>query len=142
MIKKGDVIEYEVDGGFRNVVLEDVLKMYVEKAPVELVSVPTRPPRRGKVAVSDTLDLTAYEVVESLFKENVKKLRLNPVEGKVVKPLYLFLDQEVLLYAKLRRLKFKSKIEKRDKLNLFIDNLEKKHPEIKRAIVNSYLEFC
>jgi len=62
----------------------------------------------------------------------------------VIKPLYLFLDEEVLLYAKLKKLKFKKEIKgkktKKDKISNFIDDLEVKHPEIKHAIINSYLE--
>jgi hypothetical protein len=45
-----------------------------------------------------------------------------------------------LLYAKLKNLKYKNIKKKEDKLNNFLNNFEKKHPEVKRAIVNSILE--
>jgi len=45
-----------------------------------------------------------------------------------------------LLYAKLKKLKFKNQKEQKNEISLFVDDLEKKHPEIKRAIVNNYLE--
>ena len=60
--------------------------------------------------------------------------------GKTIKPLYLFLDKEVFLYAKLKGLKFKDVSKKKNKLDDFIDDLEKKHPELKHSVVNSYLE--
>jgi len=68
-----------------------------------------------------------------------KKLE-SAVDGRVIKPLYLFLDKEVLLYAKLRGLKFGDVEEKRkDNISLFIDEMEKLHPEVKQAVIASYL---
>jgi len=50
------------------------------------------------------------------------------------------LDKEVLLYAKLRGLKFGDVEEKRkDNISLFIDEMEKLHPEVKQAVIASYL---
>jgi tRNA(Ile)-lysidine synthase TilS/MesJ len=58
-----------------------------------------------------------------------------------IKPLYLFLDDEVLLYAKIKNLKFKAQKEnKKDDISIFLNELEKKHPEIKRAVINQYIE--
>ena len=51
----------------------------------------------------------------------------------------MFLDKEVLLYAKLRKLKFEKIKERKNKIGKFIDRLEEKHPEVKRAIVNGCL---
>jgi hypothetical protein len=50
------------------------------------------------------------------------------------------LDEEILLYAKLKKLKFEKYKVKKDKIREFEDEFEKKHPEVKRAIVNSLLE--
>ena len=138
MVGKGDVIGYNSGRGFRDVVLQDLLKMYVERAPVELVKMPSR--RVTKVAVADTSDLAAWSVAKEIIQGNLKKLKQGPVEGKIVKPLYLFLDREVLLYAKLRGLKFKKSKVKKDKIVEFIEELEKKHPELKHAVVQSYLK--
>ena len=94
-----------------------------------------------KRAVSSTTDTESDKLVHELIKGNVKNLKeLGPVVGKIIKPLYLFLDKEVLLYAKLKKLKFKKKVEKKDKISNFINDLEVKHPEIKHAIINSYLK--
>ena len=62
----------------------------------------------------------------------------------------MFLDKEVLLYAKLRKLAPKGvpsvkedlNTEGKDKISLFIDELEKKHPEVKQAVVGSWLGCC
>jgi tRNA(Ile)-lysidine synthase TilS/MesJ len=72
---------------------------------------------------------------------NVSELKKNlPSYENAVKPLCLFLDEEILLYAKLKNLKFRKAQEKKDKIRNFEDEFEKKHPEVKRAIVNSVLK--
>jgi hypothetical protein len=175
MVKKGDVIAYVKGKSFRDVVLEDVLKIYVSKGHVELLvcgscsifnAQPNRKPsllarstnksidkrrkrsldkldrKRGdnflKIAISFTADVETYELVDELFNGKMKKHL--PVEGKIIKPLYLFLDKEVLLYAKLKNLKFKKEKENSNELVEFIDDLEKKHPELKQAVVKGILE--
>ena len=193
---------------FRDVVLEDVLKVFAGKGNVELVRLPahlhsqvnrgvinskklgvngTSVKRLGetsrrvvnnrakrdkllnKIAISSTLDQEADEIVHEIIKGNIKKLNVKPVEKKIIKPLYLFLDEEVLLYAKLRNAgaKFEknketplptgipkegtrtssrpqnTKCRGKDEIGEFINELEKKHPEIKRAIVNGWLKlYC
>jgi len=162
MIKNGDVVVYENKGDFRGVVLEDVLKMFSKKAMIELVKLRSQARdidkklmtksfsvnifkklrvKRGKFAMSNTIDTESDKLIHELIKGDTKNLKeLSPVQGKIIKPLYLFLDEEILLYANLKKLKFKKEVEKKDKISNFVDDLEKKHPEIKRAIINSYLE--
>ena len=135
MAHSGDIIGYKNNGYFRDVVLEDVLKMFAEKANATL----TKSSKADKIAISSTLDYEADEITHNLMKEN-SKMKFSPVENKIIKPLYLFLDEEILLYAKIKKLKFKQKKEKKDKISSFIDELEEKHPEIKRAVVNSFLK--
>ena len=85
--------------------------------------------------------MEAGEITNTLIKKNMNELKkISPMENRIIKPFYLFLDEEVLLYAKLKNLKFKKRKEKKNKISNFIDSLEKKHPEIKRAIVNSFLK--
>lgn len=139
MIKKGDVVSYKSKGGFRDVVLEDLLNLFVNKGVISVMKVSNK--KANKIALSNTLDIESDKIVHILIKNNASKLKkLFPVDKKIIKPLYLLTDDEILLYAKLRNLKIKSKKTKKDKISSFIDELEKKHPEIKRAIVNSYLE--
>jgi len=95
MISKNDIIGYENSGDFRGVVLEDVLKMFAEKAIVELVRLPSKK-NLNKIAIASTTDLEADKIVHALIKGG--KLS-SAVEGKIIKPLYLFLDREDLLYA-------------------------------------------
>lgn len=135
MIKKGDVVSVKRDNNFRNVVLGDLLRFAESKMLIKLSD-----KKPNKIALFSTLDSESDKIVHNIIKENIKKLDVKPVDGREIKPLYLFLDEEVLLYAKLRKLKFGVKKQKKDKISLFINDLERKHPEIKRAIVNSYLE--
>ncbi|HLC86669.1 MAG TPA: hypothetical protein VJH65_00105 [Candidatus Nanoarchaeia archaeon] len=95
----------------------------------------------SKEAAAITIDLEADKIIHELIAGNEGVLKkIGPINGKLIKPLYLFLDSEVELYANLRNLKFKKKLPIKDKISVFIDELEKKHPELKRAVVNSYLE--
>lgn len=139
MIKKGNVIGYENKKDFRNVVLLEILKILEDKASVEIINLPNK--RVNKTVSPSTLDLEAGEITNTLIKKNMNELKkISPVENRIIKPLYLFLDEEVLLYAKLKNLKFKMEKNRQNKLENFIDFLENKHPEIKRAIVNSFLK--
>lgn len=136
MISKNDKISYEKKKDFRTIVLFEMFKMLEKKSPIEIVS----KNKAKKLAVTDTIDIISEAIVNSLVKNNLKK-KFDPIEKNIIRPLYLFLDREVLLYAKLQGLKFnKPKEDKKDKWVNFVNNLENKHPEIKRAIVNSYLE--
>lgn len=134
MIKRGDVLSYKKRNNFRDVVLEEVLNLFNRKSGIEIKS------KGNKIAVSDTTDVIAERIIKDLIEGKANFKNVKPVDGKVVHPLCLFLDKEVLLYAKLKKLKCKRILEKKNKISNFINELEKKHPEVKRAIVNSYLE--
>lgn len=136
MIKKGNVIAYRKNNDFKGIILEEMLKFIAGKTEIKLNSKKT-----NKIAVGSSVDSEADNVIKTLIKGNVSELKRNlPVQGNIIKPLYLFLDEEILLYAKLKHLKFKKSKLKRDKIKTFEDEFEKKHPEVKRAIVNSILE--
>lgn len=132
MIQKNDVILVE-----KHPVLIDLFELYKQKAPVKII----KSEEYSKKAISTSSDDLAYEFVNSLIKGNLTKTKnLKPVNKKIIRPLYLFLDKEILIYANLKNLKFK-KASKKNKTPIFIDELEKKHPELKQAITKSYLEF-
>lgn len=145
MIQQGDIISYVSGIGFKDVVLEDVLKMFAKKARVELKKIAAYSQMNKKlinekIAISDTLDNISSEIVEQILNGDVRKLKMKPVEGKIIKPLFLFLDKEVLLYAKLRKLQYKNIKDEKNEISGFINDLEKKHPEIKNAIVKGWLK--
>jgi len=139
MIKRGDIVGYKGANDFKGVVLEDVLKMFSEKAGIKFVKLPNK--KTNKIAIDSSIDSEAENVIKTLIEGNVSELKRDlPVQGNIIKPLYLFLDEEILLYAKLKNLKFKKSKAKKDKIKTFEDEFERKHPEVKRAIVNSILE--
>lgn len=138
MIKKNDIIFYKNKGNLSGVVLENLLEMFVEKAPVKIVT----KGKYTKKVLNNTLDTETEKIIQTIINGKVNSLKKSgPVEGKEIKPLYLFLDKEIKLYAKLNRLKYK-KIngEKKDNVSKFIEDMEKFHPELKHAVVQSYLE--
>lgn len=146
-LKKGDSVEYKPEKDFRGVVLENILKMLETKIGVRLIKTPDLKTAK-KIAIPSTIDSEADYIINILIKKDEKHLSdvapsLKNKKKVIIKPLYLFLDEEVLLYAKLLNLKFKKTKEQKNKISEFLDELEKKHPEVKRAVVNSYLElYC
>jgi len=139
MIKTGDIIGYKKTGDLKGIVLSNLLIFLNKKYGTEIVCLPSK--RASKIAVDSSLDSEANEIVKLIIQGNALDLNKNlPVKNNIVKPLYLFLDEEILLYAKIKKLKFKEPKKKKDKIKEFIDEFEKKHPEVKRAIVNSLLE--
>ncbi len=140
MIKKGDVIGYRDKKDFRSVVLKDLLKMFVKKAPVEIVNISRSKKDITKRAVTSTSDTETRKIIRELINGSAKIKKAGPVIDNKIKPLYLFLDKEVKLYARLKRLKCGKQNLKKDKLYGFIEDLEKKHPELKHSVVQSYLK--
>jgi tRNA(Ile)-lysidine synthase TilS/MesJ len=156
MIKPGDVIEYKKESGFKGAVLSEMLRFIATKMEISLNLGKTGKAGKGKkIASTSSLDSEADDIVKTLINGNASGLKkFLPVVGNVIKPLYLFLDEEILLFARLKNLKFKQEktekqteslknkqvVLKKDKIKKFEDEFEKKHPEVKRAIVNSILE--
>lgn len=137
MISKKDILGYENKKDFRNVTLIYLLKMLERKSPIRVNA-----RNFNKKAVANTTDIVSGKIIHNFIKKNFN-IKIKPIENKIIYPLYLFLDTEVLLYAKIKKLKFVSIKKTKSKWFDFVESLEKKHPEIKRAIVNSYLElFC
>jgi tRNA(Ile)-lysidine synthase TilS/MesJ len=100
------------------------------------------------VALTDTLDDTATKLIEVQTSKGVNDLFwLSPVYKKknlvYIKPLYLCLDNELRIYARIKNLKFsrdKCLTKRQEKINDFLGKMEKKHPEIKHATVNAFLK--
>lgn len=138
IIKKRDIIGYKKDNSLKGIVLEYILHFLAEKSNIKIVKLPNK--RTNKIATDSSLDSEAEKIIQILIKGNISELKKElPTEGNIIKPLYLFLDEEILLYAKLKKLKFVKKKVNTDKISKFLDESEKKHPEVKRAIVNSLL---
>ncbi len=139
MVRRGDIVGYRKDNSCRGVVLEQILFFLSEKCYFSVVKSPSK--KATKIAVNSFLDLESEEIVKILIKGDASNLKKDlPIVGKIIKPLYLFDEKEILLYAKIKNLKFKEQKKNQDKIKNFIDEFEKKHPEVKRAIVNSLLK--
>ncbi|MCX6747121.1 MAG: hypothetical protein NTU63_03240 [Candidatus Pacearchaeota archaeon] len=139
MIKKGEIVGYRNNEHLSDVVLKEILLLLSGKIDFKLIELPSK--KINKTANNSCLDLNSILIVGSLINKKTSYLKkFLPVQGKTIKPLYLFLKEEILLYAQIKNLKFKKEEEKKNKIGFFIDELEKKHPEIKRATVNSILE--
>lgn len=137
MIKKDDVVYLKCSKNFKEVVLNDLFDIFSSRLRIKVIGKKSR--QVSKIVDSSTIDSESNEILQDLLKRDFDNLKIAPVEKNRIKPLYLFLDNEILLYAKLKKFKFEIKI-KKDKISRFINDLEKKHPEVKRAVVNSCLE--
>jgi hypothetical protein len=157
MVKTGDIVGYKKTNDLKGIVLENLLVFLNKKYGTELVKLPNKkwelpagfsqpqqPNRKlkiNKIAIDSSLDSEANEIIYSIIQGKNSDLEKSlPVEKKIIKPLYLFLDEEILLYAKIKNLKFKERKDNENKIQKFINEFEKKHPEVKRATVNSLLE--
>ena len=139
LIKPSDIVGYKFGKGFREVVLENILLFISEKYGFQVVKLPNK--KANKIAVASTLDSESHDIVNIVIKGDSSNLKnILPSDGNFIKPLYLFLDEEILLYAKLKNLKYTKTKETNDRVNNFLNKFEEKHPEVKRAIVNSILE--
>jgi len=154
MVQSGGVVGYFKSNHFRDIVLKEMLKMISYGGDIKIKEFAKLKKNTSKemrtlgithIALSPSIDLHADEIVDNLIQGDAKNLAIfmpvKKVKGiKVIAPLSLFLDAEILLYAKLKGLKFKEIKIKKDKIEIFLDEFEKKHPEVKRAVVNSLLE--
>ncbi|MEK6827702.1 MAG: hypothetical protein AABX99_04430, partial [Nanoarchaeota archaeon] len=139
MIRTGDIIGYKKTNTLKGVVLGDLLFFFKKKYGTEITELPSK--KINKIASDSSLDSESNEILSLIIEKNSADLEKElPVEKNLIKPLYLFLDEEILLYAKIKNLKFKSEKIKKNKINNFLNGFENKHPEVKRAVVNSLLE--
>lgn len=138
--KKNYIVAYKNKKDFRTIVMKEALTILSDKLRIDLKKLPTT--KAKKIAIESTIDTEADKIIKNIIKKNSKTLETSnkPTDGKTIKPLYLFLDEEVLLYAKIKKLKYKKIKKPKNKITNFLNELEKKHPEAKRAILNSYLE--
>ena len=97
---------------------------------------------KGKTANSNCIDDTAVEIIAAFMSRNMQLEKLNPSLKKEIMPFYFCLDKEIKLYASLHNIKLGEKAGERGlrrKVGNFLAEMEKKHPEIKNAIVNSLI---
>ncbi len=133
LVTKSDKIKTSNSKDIRNVVLKELIKIYNSKVPKKSEKTTL------KIANFQTTDSIAYSITKDLFKNKLSNKYLPKLKNKI-NPLYLFLDKEILLYANLKKLKFSNKKQKNTKLPQLVNKLEEKHPEIKHAIIQSYLK--
>jgi hypothetical protein len=117
------------------IVIKDLFEYFKEKLKYSFTQ------KKSYVKIlPNTLDDTSFNLINEIFLGEIKNWKKEKAfEKDFFKPLYLFLEKEVLIYARIRKLKYKK--EEKVKSNIFhlIQNLEKNHPEIKHSIVNSFL---
>jgi tRNA(Ile)-lysidine synthase TilS/MesJ len=139
MIGSKDIIGYKEGKDVKSIVLADMLQFISQRYNFKITQLPDK--KANKIALTSSLDSESEKILQILINGKSTELKsCFPIVGKEIKPLYLFLDEEILLFAKLKELKFKESKGSKDKIEILADELEKTHPEVKRAIVNSVLK--
>jgi len=95
--------------------------------------------KKGLIATSESSDEIAAIIIEEQMKDKIDMKKAMPVLGKNIRPLYLLTDREIELFIKLKGMPLIEKKEYPESIRI-INQLEKKHPEIKHAIVNSFIQ--
>ena len=110
--------------------------------------------KADKVVTGHNLDDEAQSVIMNFFRNTLDlSARLGPITGIIkdkkfvprVKPLYFCSEKEVISYAKFMRFDVEfapcpcRTDAFRNKVRIFLDNLEKKNPKIKENIVKGFL---
>jgi len=95
------------------------------------------PRRKGNLSTDNLNSISDKIIYEMLYgnSENLKKFLPKN------QPLYFISDKEIALYARIKRISGKTENEKRfEKIDLFIERIEKKNPDIRHNIINSVLK--
>lgn len=141
---------FVIYSGIKEKIIFIILKKISEKKGISLSKIKKciKTNKNQKIALEQCLDDEAILIVMNLLDESPKfdfvgpEIRINGSTN--IKPLYFCLDKEIELYAKINGIKGKARTNEKDILKLkvinFVNLMEKKHPEIKNAIVNAMLE--
>ena len=132
MIKKGEDIVIENSDDINSKVHKNLMEDYAKRGTIKIV----KDKKNSHMLFSNTIDDFAVRIIDTILKRNEKDLLKIKKESR---PLFLFLEKEVVLYAKLKGIKGKE-INKKTKINILLNDLEKNHPEVKNAVVKSYIK--
>ncbi len=97
------------------------------------------PERKGKLQ-EDSLDDISNKIIYVMMYDEKNKLKnLLPKN----QPLYFLSDKEILLYARIKKIKGELKRKRRElkEIDNFIQTVEEKNPDIRHNIVNALLKF-
>jgi hypothetical protein len=157
MISKGDKIYYFESKNFKTEVLKNILNFFKSKFEIEILKIKNKEEflkilkkenknkKKIKLALNSSIDSESQWFLNKIIYGKTDRLNnLLPVFESQIKPLYLFLDEEILLYGKLNNFFSNNNYKERDthtkSINQFLNELEKSHPEVKRAVINSLLK--
>jgi tRNA(Ile)-lysidine synthase TilS/MesJ len=131
-------------------IILNILNKIAKKRGIEVIQSKRylKAKKYDKIALEHSIDDEAFSIIFAMMGKNLRLDFIGPEIKKgnriFIKPLYFCLDKEIELYAKINRIRGKTELKEKNALKLkisdFIDFMEKKHPEIKNAIVNAMLE--
>jgi tRNA(Ile)-lysidine synthase TilS/MesJ len=102
-----------------------------------------------KIISHESLDDISLQVLQIFMSRGKIKKKMNdllPLTHKnkkiILRPFYFMTKKEIFLYATIKNIKFnEKKVQKKDEIIFsWLDDFEKKHLEVKNAIVNSILK--
>lgn len=92
--------------------------------------------RKGKISEENLDDISSY-ILYTLMHEDIDNLKKFIPSNQ---PLYFLSDKEILLYAKIKKIKGKIKDKENKKImeiNNFIKVIEQKNPDIRQNVVSA-----
>ena len=142
LIKREERLGYYEKKDFRSVVLKYLIDYFSSRAGNTILKITLKNKNTfDKIVLDDTADFVSKEFFNNILNSDISESKKFSVNYKNnIRPLFLFLDKEVRLYAELKGFKYKEISEKKNKVFLYFDELEKKHPEIKTSVISSYLK--
>jgi len=145
LIKKEEKICFFEKKDFRSVVLRYLLEGFFTKYGNELIEIKNLEGCKpcDKVALEDSADVVSKDFFNKIVNEkNIipESFLVFDENKKIIRPLYLFLDKEIKLYAGLKNLDYDKKVSENNIFDNFIDGLEKKHLELKTSVISSCLK--
>ncbi|MFH1249093.1 MAG: hypothetical protein V1660_02985 [archaeon] len=135
---------YIEKGTHKGVVIESVLKKITDKRGIAIKESRSK----GLIAIPMSLDEEAFLIINEFLKKSPSFKMMGPIIKQkgftFIKPLYFCSEHEIYLYCSINHIKITKKQDEKDKIKQsmisFVNLMEQKHPEIKNAIVNAYLE--
>lgn len=136
LIQKNDKILFINNGSKEYFVSNYLLKSIIKNLPVKINAKKSSKlnlisAKHNKIIIPWSLDDEAEEFLEFIFNKNKPK----KLSKKAIKMLKNVSDEEIELFAKIKRFKYKKTI--KSKIKHMLDKLENKYPGYKFSLLNS-----
>lgn len=140
--KKPETVGVDLSKGKKSQVLMYILERIEQQRHGKLKLIKLKDIKKSKlkkIAIPQSLDDEAEDILINQISKKQKSL--GPKTTKTIKPLYSLTEEEINLFAKIKKFTKKEKLDPSKKLiKKELNNFEKKYPGTKYSIVKAFLE--